>query len=73
MTLVESLDFANTDNLYNTLMEQATGNIGLSAEPPDAAALINHGINQNREAHDEIKQLPNGNWICKHKCGDKSK
>jgi len=67
---VGDLDFSHIDGLDMTKPDDET----------ERNTLMNSRIARNAEdmtvedeAMEEAVQLPNGNWACKHKCGDKTR
>ncbi|KAF8467614.1 Sec63 Brl domain-containing protein [Kalaharituber pfeilii] len=67
---VRDLDFTTIDGLSNVLGKETESNASLNARPRRTSTCLTV---DETEAAEEPVQLPNGNWACKHKCGDKTK
>ncbi|KAG0637603.1 ATP-dependent DNA helicase MER3 [Tuber brumale] len=71
---VEDLDFSHIAGLGESLTNQTRLNTAANAR------MLASNANETRESAaseeaggQETHQLPNGNWECKHKCGDKTR
>ncbi|CUS11806.1 unnamed protein product [Tuber aestivum] len=71
---VEDLDFSHIRGLGESLTDQTRLNTAANARmlASNANGVRANGVSEEAETQ-EPHQLPNGNWACKHKCGDKSK
>lgn len=71
--LVEDLDFAHIDNFDERTAEQTSTNTAANSGARSFNFSGSNGTSLARESIGRAKQLPNGKWECRHKCGDKSK
>ncbi|CAZ81545.1 unnamed protein product [Tuber melanosporum] len=70
---VEDLDFSHIAGLGESLTNQTRLNTAANARMPASNANEVKESAASEEAGQEAHQLPNGNWECKHKCGDKTR
>lgn len=66
---MRDLDFSYIDKIGVKPSDETERNTKLNARLRGSRS---HTL-EDTEGVDEPIQLPNGNWACKHKCGDKAK
>ncbi|PWW77261.1 P-loop containing nucleoside triphosphate hydrolase protein [Tuber magnatum] len=71
---VEDLDFSHIRGLGESLTDKTRLNTAANARMLESNTNGTRGNDVSEEVESqEPHQLPNGNWACKHRCGDKSR
>ncbi|KAL7272695.1 ATP-dependent DNA helicase MER3 [Rhizina undulata] len=72
MEAVQDLDFTHIDNFNTTIAQETVKNTIANSHAGAGKAPATENADDDDDAW-EPTQLPNGNWACRHKCGDKTK
>lgn len=67
-------DQFSTSDSEDTVVQETMRNTDTNKRPhPSIGSTQSTTRGDELEAFEEAKILPNGNWECRHKCGDKTK